>query len=286
MYEIINKIKSYKKYKTISNVIIIEELEHYFKKYPDLKERKLKKSEQKKIIKEIRKKLHRIYSSYQIRKKKDIKRLLNELKNILEQSQINKKAILSITNGLLSTTLSTKERLPYYKYIYGKIFKLTGKPKTIVDLGAGLNPFSYPYMKLSSLKYYSYDIDISDCNLLNNYFSIMNSVGLKGSAKINNINTIEVDNLPQPDIVFLFKVIDLIDEKNKKKSKELIKNLIEKNKTRFIVASFSTKTLTRKPMNLSRRIGFEKILKSMNLKFKDFSIENEIFYVIWKDLIL
>ncbi|MEK6952006.1 MAG: hypothetical protein AABX29_03250, partial [Nanoarchaeota archaeon] len=53
-----------------------------------------------------------------------------------------------------------------------------------------------------------------------------------------------------------------------------------KNKTNFIVASFATKTLTKKSMKLPRRTGFEKMLLRNNLKFKSFSTNNEVFYVI------
>ena len=139
---------------------------------------------------------------------------------------------------------------------------------------------SYPYMNLSNINYYAYDIDISDIDFLNRYFYLMKKVGINGKAEIKDISTLKVDNLSKADIVFMFKLIDLIDEKKRKTSKDLMKDLFEKNKTKFIVASFSTKTLTRKPMNLPRRIGFEKMLSLMNLKFNSFSIENEIFYVI------
>ena len=46
------------------------------------------------------------------------------------------------------------------------------KPKTIVDLGAGLNPFSCVYMDLNDFNYYSYDINEEDIKILNEFFKI------------------------------------------------------------------------------------------------------------------
>ena len=108
----------------------------------------------------------------------------------------------------------------------------------------------------------------------------MKVFGLNGRAFVLDIIDInQLKELPKSDITFMFKLVDLIDSKNKKISETII-NYLLKNKTKFIVASFATKTLTRKTMNLPRRIGFEKMLSRNKLKFKDFSIDNEIFYVI------
>ena len=77
----------------------------------------------------------------------------------------------------------------------------------------------------------------------------MKSKGLNGKAKILDMRNLKkIQELPESEIAFLFKVIDLIDKKKKILSEQLIKILIKK--TKFIVASFATKTLTRKPMKL------------------------------------
>ncbi len=283
MKALIGKLKANKKYNTLSDKIIKKELEYYFKRHPDLKNKKLNKNEEKIIIKGIRKKLHRIYSSYQTRKKKKREKLLEELRVIINNIPINKRALKQITYQLLSMTLSTKERLPYYEFVFKNIFNITGKPKTIIDLGSGLNPLSLPLINIKEINYYAYDIDTADINFLNRYFVLTKKINIKGKAEILDVTKIDnIKKIPTSDLVFMFKLIDLIDQKKSKISRELIKNLFEKNKTKFIVASFATKTLSRRTMNLPRRTGFEKMLEFLNLHFKSFSIENEIFYVIKK----
>ncbi|VVB77584.1 Ribosomal RNA methyltransferase (FmrO) [uncultured archaeon] len=266
--EFLIEIKKGKKYSTLSDEIIVEEIKEYLRK----NNRVIKIDKQ--SVKEIRSKLHRLYSSYLRGKKNRRVKLLEELKKSPGNVEIIEK--------ILSTAVSTKERLQYYNEIYKEIFEITGKPKTIIDLGAGINPVSYIYMKevgINSLSYYSYDIDISDINFLNDYFQIMKTQGLNGKAQILNVRNLEeISNLPSSDIIFMFKLIDLINTNNHKPGEELIKNL--SLKTKYIVVSFSTNTISGKPMNLPRRKGFELMLERVNLKFKVLKIPGEVFYVI------
>lgn len=263
----IKKIKENKKYKSISDEIIIKEIKDYMRKYQtDLYDEKF-------AIKIIRRQLHRIYSSYQTKGKKKIEKLLDELKN--------DKNSLEIINGILSTNLSTKERLDKYSTIYNKIFELSKKPGSIIDLGCGLNPISIPYMDLKNLKYYAYDISDYDIKFINKFFIIM---GIDGEANILDARDLEsLNKIPKSDIIFMFKVYDLIVPKSKKLKKigEEIINII-KEKAEFLVVSFATKTLTRKPMNLPRRIGFEMMLDRNKLKYNFIQTDNEIYYVVSK----
>ncbi|MEK6914542.1 MAG: methyltransferase domain-containing protein [Nanoarchaeota archaeon] len=263
----IQKIKENKKYRNISDNVILREIENYMKKYQtDLYDEKF-------AVKIIRRQLHRIYSSYQTKGKKEIKRLLDELKN----NENNVKII----NEILSTTLSTKERLDKYFYIYNKIFELSKKPESIIDLGCGLNPISINYMNLEKLRYYAYDINDYDIEFINKFFDLMK---IDGKAEILDIRDLEsLRRIPKSDIIFMFKVYDLVVPKTKrfKKIGEEIINIL-KEKSEFMVISFATKTLTRKSMNLPRRIGFEMMLDRNNLKYSYIQTDNEIYYVIRK----
>ena len=264
--DLLIQVKANKKYKTIANEIIEEEIKKYLAKN---KINKISKQD----VSEIRKELHRLYSSYQTKKKNKRYDYLEELKQNLNDPEL--------LNKLLRITISTTERIDDYENLYKQIFQLTGIPKTIIDLGSGLNPLSFPLMHLSHLNYYAYEIDTEDIDFLNKYFEIMKKSGLYGKSEILDAKNLEkIKQIPNSDIVFMFKLIDLIDKKHKKTSEELIKIMI--NKTKFIVASFATKTITRKPMNLPKRKGFELMLQRINLKFTTIETDNEIFYIISK----
>ena len=260
--DLLKKIKDHKKYRTINDAVVIREVNSYLKSNLH--------SGEKELIKDVRSKLHRLYSSYQTGKKNKRDEYLNKLKDNSD-----------FITDLLSMTISTKERINDYESIYKNIFKVTGNPKVILDLGCGMNPLSFSLMNLETLSYYCYDIDQSDINFLNDYFKVMKNNGLTGKANILDVrDKIGIKKIHKSDIVFMFKLIDLLDTKENI-SENLIKILIKK--TKFIVTSFPTRTLTRKLMKLSQRRGFEKMLERINLKFTSFNTDNEIFYIINKD---
>lgn len=270
--DLINTIKDSKKYKDISDSIVEKETHEYLKKH-NLQPISVTPMD----IKEIRSLLHRRYASYQTNKKKKFPKLLKELSSHIKDD-IN---LSPITNQLLSMVVSTKERLPFYEDIYQRIFKYTGTPKKINDLGSGLNVLSFPLMNITKLEYNSYDISVADIELLNEYLSIMKKKGLSGSAKIIDTTDLgQIEGLPKADITFMFKLIDLIDDKKEKFSEKIISLLFAKNLTKHVVASFPTRTLTRKKMNLPERRGFELMLNRINLTYRTIGTDNEIFYVI------
>jgi hypothetical protein len=262
--DFIKKIKDNKKYISISDSIIKREVKEYARKYN-------LNFYNEEDIKNIRKQLHRFYSSYQTKAKKKIPKLLEELKKNNRDFEI--------INKILSASLSTKERLDKYPFIYDKIFEVSKKPNFIIDLGCGLNPFSITYMKLKDIRYNAYDINEKDLEFITDFFLIMK---IDGKAEIMDVRDLDsLKKIPHSDIIFMFKLYDLIVPKNrrlKKIGEEIIKVL--KQKADFIVVSFATKTLSRKLMNLPRRIGFEMMLDRNNMKYNFIQTDNEIYYVI------
>ncbi len=258
MDSLINKIKS-KKYSSLSNEIIEQEINNFLRKKP--------KAKDKEIIKEVKTRLHKIYGSFQINKKKKRDTLLEELKNDPSSIELHRK--------ILETNLSTKERLKAYNTLYYRIFQITGQPKSILDVGSGINPISYPFLECTP-KYTSIEIDKEDVDFVNEYFKIKN---IKGEAILKAINKDTINELPKTDITFLFKIIDPLEiRKGHKFSEMLLKGL----KSKFIVASFSTKTISNKMMKYPRRGWFEKLLTRINFKFKIIKTQNEFYYVIEK----
>ena len=267
MKKIVKKIKENKKYRGIADEVVEGEVKRYLKEGGD----KISS------IKEVRKRLHLKYASFQTKGKRKIERYLDELKKDVNNFEIIDK--------LLSVSLSTKERLSDYEEIYSRIFNVVGAgdggvvASRVVDLGGGLNGFSFSYMNLDNLTYYSYDIDVEDSRLLNQFFKIMKSNGLNGKADILDIrNSDEVKKLPKSDVVFLFKVVDVIDDKGHGNSEKLIEVLFDK--TKFVVVSFATRTITRRKMNYPQRKWFELMCERRGWKFKRLDFDNEIFYVI------
>ncbi len=177
----------------------------------------------------------------------------------------------------LETHSSTREREEIYPELYPKIFALTGKPASILDLGCGLNPLSLPLMKLKNLNYLAYDIDEKEISQINEFFQKHNPQGQAQALDISDWHLVK--DLPRADLAFLFKVVDLLDRgKGHKKSEEVIKAI----PANFVVVSFSTLTLSGKPMNAPRRRWMEWLCKRLGYKYQILEFPGEIFYVIKK----
>ena len=278
--ELIQTIKKKKELKELSNEFIISYLREYFQKEQKLflslsKELNPKSKEFKQVVKEVRSKLRRVYGLFRV-EDETLKR-----KEFVEDFLTNpqKKELIE---KILETHSSTKERLPHYKELYKKLFKITKKPKSIIDLGCGINPFSFPFMDLKNLTYYAYDISEDEIGILEQYFNLLHQLNplFSGEAHIlDALRWTRLLQLEQVDVCFLFKMTDVLDQgKGHKKSEEVIKSIPAK----FIIVSVPTLTMSGKRMNHPRKGWIELMCKRLNYDFNIIEFSNELFYVIKK----
>lgn len=209
-------------------------------------------SERKLIIKEIRADLRkmsgRFQSSHTIRSK------------LLEKGRIDE---------LLQTHSSTKERYDNYPIIREYISSIN--PKSILDLGCGLNPIA---IASKEVRYYAADIKEDEIYLLREFFRENN---IQGKAFIYDLRKID-NSLPEADLVLLFKVFDVLESKGHKLAEKILDTIHSKD----ILVSFSTKTLSGKPMNHPQRGWIERLAERKGYKFGIIKIKNEIIYHLTK----
>ena len=187
---------------------------------------------------------------------------------------------------ILNSHSSTKERIDFYPQLYQKIFAITGKPESIIDLGCGINPFSISMMGLVGLKrvrYFAYDLDEEEIGNLKRYFEHLHNLNkqFQGETEILDFNhTEKLTHLKKADLGLLFKITDIIDRgKGHKKSEEVIKAIPAKD----LVVSFPTLTMSGRRMNHHRRGWIELMCKRLGYEFKVLEFSNEIFYVMEKN---
>jgi len=179
---------------------------------------------------------------------------------------------------LLMKHESTRERSDFYPELYADIFHITGNPKSILDLGCGLNPLSYKFLKISP-EYFAIDISSTITGIVNDFFS---KNKINGKAEILNLREIKNKklNLPKADICFMFKLLDSIEmEKGHKIAEKLVKEV----PCNWIAASFSKKTLSGKPMNHPYRGWIEQMCRRLGYFYEVIDFKNEVFYLIKKD---
>lgn len=242
---IIKKIKEKKSLNNLDDKLVLEKLENYLIKnnikIENLNERS---ANFKKIVKELRNDLNRTYGCFNLDDKFS-----------------------------LESNSSTKERMKIYPRLYENIFKITGKPETIVDLSCGFNPLSYSYINFKP-KFIVSELNENDCKRLENYFK-----DNKIDGKVLQIDLTKFNKLPEGEICFLFKVLDIIETKGHRLAERIIREL----KCKFIVVSFSTRSLKGEKMKFPRRTWFEVMLTRLGLNFEKLEYENELFYVINKE---
>ncbi len=264
MKQLIKKIKEKKELKNIGNKYVVDIVKKIISQNKKLRkaieEKRIRSKEYKEIIKKAREKLRLEYGMFA--------EGFSEREKILQEK--------NFTEKLLKTHKSTKERIEIYPFIYQKIFNITGKPKTILDLGCGMNPVSFPYMKLKRAKYYASELSKQDCKFLEKYFKKMKIKAKAFAIDLKKPNLLK--KIPSVHVCFLFKVLDTIEKKGHKLAEEIIKTV----KSKWVVASFATKKLGGRPMKHPYRGWLERMLERTGYEYKIIKERNEIFYVIKK----
>ena len=224
------------------------------------------------MIKQVRARLRKAYGLF----RDDPAKRQKLMEKLLAAPAAAQKKVI---DEILSTHASTKERLPIYNNLYAKIFALTGKPGVILDLGCGINPFSYPYMKLRKCTYLAYDINEEEINILNKYFSLLRRKIPYFDGQAAAADVLQMQKIPPADVCFLFKMTDVLDKnKGHKATEEMLKRI----PAEYVVVSFATKTMSGKKMTAPRRNWMEWLCKRLGYEFTILEFENELFYVVKK----
>lgn len=250
---IIKKIKEKKELSGLSDEVISELVQKYFSKNR-LSIKDLKPSELKILVKDIRSQLRNYAGRFQIYSKEWKKR--DEL--------LEKNDILS----LLKTHTSTKERIDFYPNLKEIISSLN--VRSILDLGCGVNPL---VLSAPGIKYYAADINTEELALVDKFFKKNN---IDGKTFVCDLRRIDSCSFPkEADLCLIFKVLDILENKGHK----LAENIISSINAKYFLISFSTRTISGRPMLHERRLWIEKILSRLNFSFEAIRSENEIFYL-------
>jgi len=216
------------------------------------------------LLKRVRKELRAVYGVFQIGSRKKI---IDKLRN----SSLDEKEETIVE--ILKSHQSTSERLPYYKNIYSTICEKT-QPKTIIDLGCGMNPLAYHHFAQHPTIIAS-DISQEDMDFLQECFDILKIPGK--TIRLDLITEYEKLAKLKGDATLLLKLLDSLEEAKRHISYKIFDNI----KTPWIIASFPTKSLGgKKTIARAGRAWFERLLKRKEMTWETFSVENELFYII------
>jgi len=186
--------------------------------------------------------------------------------------------------AVLESHISSRKR--DYGVFYEKIYSIAGKDfKTIVDLGSGMNGFSYDFISeaFGDISYVGFEGTRQLCDLQNEYFE---REGYKHANVVwgDLFNFSQVGSLlkeaSSPKIILLLQVIDALENVEPNSSKEFLSNMKNNlSKKDVLVISNPLKSISGKNrFNVKRRWLEEFITQNFELIDK-FDLFDEEFLI-------
>lgn len=220
-------------------------------------------------VRHVRQKSHEIYEVFQTKEVPKRAGLLLRIEHFIPDEHL----------PILRTHLSTRERIPFYPHLYDLLFTVTGYPKSILDIGCGLNPFSLPFMHLDvdGLFYTASDLGGEDLFLIRKYFE---RIGLlEGKTFACNLITDHEQLKKHPaDICFAFKLFDVLETQKENITYKILSSL----RCTYLIASFPLHSISQGTMRRTKVSYFERMVKKMGFACKNIFFENELFYIVHK----
>jgi 16S rRNA (guanine(1405)-N(7))-methyltransferase len=262
MSTLATKILATKKYQGL-NVSLVEGIcQEAEQKYPaKLQEKKVKAS------------LHQIYEMF-LAGKPNYPKILANLK-----ANLGSRLFLKELDLVASLHVSSQERLAFFKDFYNQIFAITGKPKSILDLGCGFNPLVISRLGLEADFVYSgLDINSQQIDFLSQVVDLM---GLEKNIFLQTQTCQEfLQNLPETkfEVVFLLKMLQTLELQEKNLGKKLFKAI----KTDYFVVSFPTKSIGRqKSLASFYKTWFANYIADLDLKIvSELEFASELVFIL------
>lgn len=264
-------------------------LEDGFHRQPDLLSKILgqypkgditRRRDYKAIIKAVRKKVY-----YHLRQYQSDSQKVEELRKQLEQQAASSSDIHQceqLIQDLLMSHVSTKERVDEYPIFYKELFDMIDPPRTILDVGCGIHPLSYPFREIEPRPdvYVAIDKSRESIEILKIFSRLANPTRLipvcDSIADIRWSDCL-TDNMETFDIAFMLKFIPVICRQNK----DILPHLMSVP-ARWILITASAEAMTRRE-NIRRREDrvLRDFIEQAGGKIMDqFTITNEFGYLI------
>lgn len=189
---------------------------------------------------------------------------------------------------------STRERLPILDRLYPAIWEITGQPRSILDLGCGLNPLALPWMGLSpgqgwpdldqlapergagplaQTRYVALDIDADCIAFLNRYLTL---AGLEPLARCQDLLVDPPHDAS--DVALLFKMSPTLERQEPGATLRLIDSL----RTPFVAVSFAVKSVSGREKGMAEHYQqqFLRLAGGRKWSIKKLSFETELVFVV------
>ncbi len=223
------------------------------------------------IEKVVKEKLHNLVAPYL--GDPDYAKLTAELENL--PRDVHSPQLQSWCLEVMRSHSSTRERIPILPDFYQKIFEIIGKPRSILDLACGLNPFAIPWMQLDrAVEYYACDLHQPRIRLID---AFLKHIGQTGGGMHGDILVTPIQH--SVDVAFFFKEAHRFEQRQHGVNRSFFRSI----PARFLLVSLPTANLTgRRSMLEQDRYLISQSLDSPDWKVQEIPFGNEIVFCIEK----
>lgn len=223
-------------------------------------------------VKAAKRKLHQVYAAYcppgAIAR---LTRLINALPN--PESLEFRNHCREILRGHASTA----ERLPNLETLYPALWKLTGPPKSVLDLACGFHPFALPWMHLPpDTNYVPCDIDDRLAGQINRFLV---HLGRPATARcIDALGAIPKGNF---DVALLLKSLPCLEQQEPGCSARILRSIPAKH----VIVSFPTASLGGKHKGMREHYGraLTDLARELETELRVFEFPGEV-AAVWSGI--
>jgi 16S rRNA (guanine(1405)-N(7))-methyltransferase len=259
---VVSAVASSKKYRVLCEDTIRRVAERVLTAEPD--------GSLKAVVKATRRRLHEVYGAFgQGFEAEAVFRRLESAYRSGSPTEIE-----SACRQVLELHQSTRERLPTIDRFYQAIWEVTGRPRTVLDLGCGLNPFALPWMDLEAgAQLIGLEIDRERVDLLNRYLVL---AGMEPLTRWQDVLVHPPGDVA--DVALLLKMVPTLERQEPGATERLIDVL----QTPHIVVSFAAKSLggREKGMVVNYRRWFERRATSRAWAARELRFQSELVFVV------
>jgi hypothetical protein len=214
----------------------------------------------------------------------DTNNQLELIKKLEDSTDSSHQEIKPLAETLAASHASTKERIKDADEFYQRLFEVIGTPRTILDIGCGMQPLLFPFDSLGKdfKLYLAADKDPTSISALNAFAQAGKEKRLKAVKWDIHENwepLLSYNDEDEFDVAFLFKVVPVIERQNPE-----FLPILRKSPAKIWIVTGSKISLTKnKSIERRERATLRRFIESTQCRVvAEFSVSEEFGFVLQK----
>ncbi len=226
----------------------------------------------KRVVKLAKRKLHQAFGAYlPLALEHQAVSFLQNLPAVRDPAALRTQVL-----PLLSSHVSTRERVPLLEHLYDRLFAVTGSPRKVLDVACGLHPLEIPWMGLAQdVRYGGLDIDKRQVKLLN---AFLKHLRIAGRIEWRDA----LADLPRSavDVAFVLKSWPCLERQQPGAGTLLVNSLA----ATWVVVSFPSHSLSgaKRRMGANYARDMARLAELQRWELMELTFPQEVFFLIRK----